>query len=252
MNHACGGAGGGDFGAGGAAGTGPGDTTARSSPPPPRDQVPSAFDEARIGAVLAAKRVAREQGIAGVLDALRARGRPADRVVAALTYDLETAPFTTNRRQLEELGYTVPAGPCLAPDPAVAQRALWHIVYGLERLGIYLLHTDHLSDQRLLEVLCTRVLVERVRDLAPSGDFSEFIDLSASREETDGPRGPDGLQGPLDHQPDQDDDASEVFGAAGPQPPRLADRDRFLPSSPMSRRDGTQAAADATDARGAP
>lgn len=220
------------------AGSGPGaakDAASGAAEPPARHEVPSSFDEARLAKVLAAKRSAREAGIAGVLEASRACGRPVDRVIAALTYDLELAPHTTNRVQLEELGYKVPDGPISDMNAAKARRALWHIVYGLERLGVYLLHTDHLSDRRLLEVLCSRVLVEQVRDLAPSGDFSEFIDLTASREDGAPAAGPDGLQGPFDHQPDQEEDASEVLRSAESQSRPIADRDRFLPMSRISR-----------------
>ncbi|MCE2881989.1 MAG: hypothetical protein LW636_06495 [Planctomycetaceae bacterium] len=169
---------------------------------------------------------------------MRETGEAVDRFVAMMRYDFELAPLTTNRRQLEEIGVALDSGLWKSGADAEVRLSLWRIVYGLERLGIYLVHTDHLSDRRMLFILLERVLVEQVRDVVGSGDFSEYIDLGASDEHE-----PDGLEGPFEHHPEQDDGGFECGG--GPRPkPALVERDRFLPTarSPISR-DAENAAA---------
>jgi hypothetical protein len=52
-------------------------------------------------------------------------------------------------------------------------------VQGLAALGVYLVSTNHLSDRRLLTVLCTSILREKVRDVPPSDEMSEYVDLTA-------------------------------------------------------------------------
>jgi len=201
------------------------------SPIPTRAEACSSLGDAAIGSVLAAKRAVREQGIDAAFSAMREVGGTVDRFVAMMRYDFELAPLTSNRRQLEEIGVVLDSEIWKSGSDVGVRLALWRIIYGLERLGIYLIHTDHLSDRRMLFILLERVLVEQVRDVVGSGDFSEYIDLGASDEHE-----PDGLDGPFEHRPEQDDGGFERGG--GPRPkPALADRDRFLPTarSPVSR-----------------
>jgi hypothetical protein len=171
------------------------------SPRAPRPQdhpAPRSNDEIR--ALFARKSEAREAGIRAILDEARNAGRPIERFVAAINYDSERAPRTTNREQLRELGIVVPDQDQLPADAAELRRVLWTIIYGLARLGIYLTGTDALDDRALLQRLCGSVLSDEVADIPPSADMSEFIDLSP------GSCDPDGLAGPLDFTPDEDDD----------------------------------------------
>ena len=46
---------------------------------------------------------------------------------------------------------------------------------------MFLSGTDHLGDRTLLNMLCTRIIEEQVRDVPPSRDMSEFVDLTACR-----------------------------------------------------------------------
>jgi len=187
---------------------------ARDAPDPALH--PAGRSDAEIRMLLASKASRRDEGIRRVLEEAKSKGREIERFVAAITYDTELAPRTTNRRQLLELGIVVPSADALPQEDAEVKRVLWTIVYGLARLGIFLTGTDAMDDRALLERLCGRVLLDEVSDIPPSADMSEFIDLSA----------PDGLTGPFEASPDSDDDADELSRSAGGAP---SDRDRMLP-----------------------
>jgi hypothetical protein len=190
--------------------------------------------DAEVRALFARKAAVREQGIQRILDAEKDKGRVIDRYVAAIKYDSDLAPRTTNRRQLLELGIDAPAANAIPKSDIEVHRALWSVIYGLARLGIYLTATGGLSDRALLIKLCSAILDEEVRDIPPSADMSEFIDVAPF----DHP--PDGLEGPFEFNA-EDDDANEFTKAPHPQPSwkpsskrRAIDRDRLLPR-PASR-----------------
>lgn len=139
------------------------------------------LDDRRIAEMLGRKREARERAIAQLQAELRSRGMPAERIVAAIMYDGEHAPKSTNRAQLGLMGVEVPrtldAIAALGADDCA--RELWRVIYGLACLGIFLIGTDHLDDRRLLTFLAVRVLEEEIHDVPPIEEMSEFIDLGA-------------------------------------------------------------------------
>lgn len=205
----------------------------RAGAPSPSDH-PAGRSDAEIRELFARKSRRREQGIREVIEQAKARGSVVERFVAAIQYDSELAPKTTNRRQLLELGIDVPAGDGVPTDATEVSRTLWTIIYGLARLGIFLTGTDTYDDRALLEKLCTRVLVDEVSDIPPSGDLSEFIDLTPPPSEE---QDPDGLVGPFEYEPHSDDDE---FASTKPGPqerakesceprPVAVERDRLLP-----------------------
>lgn len=238
--------------AGGGASVGP--VRIESEPPPDRfalgapcvvpARAPRAEDHAapcsdgRIRALFARKSAQREAGIQAILDEARAEGRVMERFMAAIAYDTEQAPRTTNRAQLLELGIEVPPVEAIPADDQAVHRLLWTIIYGLARLGIFLTGTDGLDDRALLTKLCGTVLGDQVADIPPSADMSEFIDLTpmslASSAGSEGTAdaavasGPDGLSGPLDFDPDDDDDPLGGRGDA-PTVASVVDRDAMLP-----------------------
>ncbi len=255
----------GDEGAGAAGGgSSVGPVRIESEPPPDRFALgapcvvpacaPRAEDHAapcsdgHIRALFSRKSAQREAAIQAILDQARAEGRVMERFMAAIAYDTEQAPRTTNRAQLLELGIVVPAVDAIPAADDEAHRLLWTIIYGLARLGIYLTGTDGLDDRALLGKLCGTVLGDQVADIPPSADMSEFIDLTpmtlASRVglgdmqgDIDGDTvaaGPDGLSGPLDFDPDEEDDS---LGRQGARPAsvgqaigaQVVDRDSMLP-----------------------
>jgi hypothetical protein len=180
-----------------------------------------------VQAVFARKRAARENEIARLLAEAKEAGRPAERIVAAIVYDSEHAPRSTNRRQLAEIGVACPPpGPIGLSDRDTAA-ALWRVIYGLAHLGIFITGTDHLDDRTLLRILCSRILEEEIRDVPPSRDMSEFIDLTPCRADR-----PDGLEGPFDTDADELDDVDGEVGSGRRQPSRAerdAGRDALLP-----------------------
>jgi hypothetical protein len=134
-------------------------------------------------------------------------------------------------------------------------RALWCVIYGLARLGIFLTGTDRLDDRALLAKLSTRILDDEVGDIPPSADMSEFIDVDPpvnegdgdervgddrAGDERDGDRGavrdgrgddgPDGLHGPFDYgSGDDEDDEGSLTRKAARAAKVVVDRDRLLP-----------------------
>lgn len=190
---------------------------------PPLEAHRPAIDDATVQAVFAQKRAAREERIAKIVAEAKEAGRPAERIVAAIIHDSEQAPYSTNRRQLAEIGVACPPSGPFALAEADVTSALWRVIYGLAHLGIYLTGTNHLDDRALLRILCTRILEEEIRDVPPSRDMSEFIDLTPCRAEV-----PDGLEGPFDDNGDDLDDLEDPIGP-GRQPRDVLERDALLP-----------------------
>lgn len=190
---------------------------------PTLEQHRPTLDEARVQAVFAHKRAAREERIAAIVAEAKKAGKPAERIVAAIVHDSEQAPHSTNRRQLAEIGVACPPpGPITLTD-AEAAATLWRVIYGLAHLGIFLTGTNHLDDRMLLRILCTRILEEEIRDVPPSRDMSEFIDLTPCRADF-----PDGLEGPYDADGDELDDIDGEVGP-GSRTGHAVERDALLP-----------------------
>jgi hypothetical protein len=139
---------------------------------------PVASDPVDREAVFARKRAARQEGIARLIEAEAARGKKLDRLLATIQWDGEHAALTTNLDQLREIGVYPPREVAGLGDEDVPA-ALQLVVQGLAALGIFLSGTNHLSDRRLLTVLCTSILREKVRDIPPSDEVSEYVDLTA-------------------------------------------------------------------------
>ncbi len=181
-------------------------------------------------AVFERKRAERNAAIDRIISEEKAKGLVLDRLLASIAYDLHHAPRTTNLRQLAEIGIHPPAVDALdAEDLADALRI---VIDGMASLGIYLRDTDHLDDRRLYAVLLTQVLAEEVRDIPPTDEVSEFIDLGsvAPAGARDGDDGDDGdgancaENGAIGA---GDGDGIEAFPS--PLHPKVTDRDRHLP-----------------------
>lgn len=193
----------------------------RDSPPP--EDFPAGRSDDEIRALFRRKSQLREEAIRRILEESRASNQPLERFAAAIQYDSELAPRTTNRRQLLEIGIEVPAPDEIPSDGAAVHRLLWTIIYGLARLGIFVTGTGSYDDRSLLAKLCSSVLLDEVSDVPPSADMSEFIDVTPM-DELDG---------------DDDDDPFDANRAArasllespgkGLDPDPNRDRDRLLP-----------------------
>ncbi|MSQ90564.1 MAG: hypothetical protein EXS01_04105 [Phycisphaerales bacterium] len=121
------------------------------------------------------KRQTRSDAIDKLVADATARGDCTDRLYWTLIYDFEHAPMTTNLKQLEEAG--VQPQPAESLDAHELHNALWEVIDSLGELGMFLLHTNHLTDRALYERLTQQILVEPVRDLPPDAGVREFIDL---------------------------------------------------------------------------
>jgi hypothetical protein len=104
----------------------------------------------------------REQAIASILEA----DQSLRRIDAAVQYDCEQAPISTNWKMLEMLGI----------DPNSAPLA--DIIVGLARWNIFLNGTDHLTDEEVDSFLKTRILLDEIRMLPPNDDMYEFITIN--------------------------------------------------------------------------
>ncbi len=121
------------------------------------------------------KRLVRTRAIDRLVEDATTRGDCEDRLYWTLIYDFEHAPMTTNLEQLSEAGVR-PMCAFLLDEEALAD-ALDQVTATLAELGIFLLHTNHLTNRALYTVLVERILIEPVRDLPPDAGVHEFIDL---------------------------------------------------------------------------
>ena len=144
----------------------------------------------------------REKAIDQLVADAAERGDCVDRFYWMLVYDLEMAPMTSNLKQLTDLGLAVP--PPAEMDERELHEKLWEVVESLGDLGVFLLHTDGLSDRELYSRLFHEILTEPVRDLPPTEGVSEFIDLIGGA-------------------------AQACANAEGVEVVAKVDRDRFLP-----------------------
>jgi hypothetical protein len=124
----------------------------------------------KVKKVVEAKTKARENFI--VLS-----GQP--RMMAAMEYDSEHAPFSNNATQLEEIGISIPSIEEIKDmSDDTASACLTIVICNLASLGIFFVGTDHMTDRAMLSLLCEKILVEKIRDIPPSPDMTEFLDLS--------------------------------------------------------------------------
>jgi hypothetical protein len=182
----------------------------------------------------------REQAIDRLVAAAVDRGdADTDRTYWTMVHDFEMAPPTSGRAMLLEQGI-VPLPPQEMPADADLHDELWTVIEALASAGVYLLHTDHLTDRDLYARLYYRILDEPTRCLPSEAGAAEFIDvlhpldvdcggvgkrlherLLAAGEPGMGQRAPGagpGARGPRCDEP------------AGGTPP--ADRDRWMPRPP--------------------
>ena len=172
--------------------------------------------------VQARKRKVRDDEIDRLQREAGERGEITDRMFWTMVYDFERAPWTTNRRQLGELGLEVPSLDDVAADE-VADR-LREVIGGLARINVFLLHTDHLGDVELYRRLTEEILDEPIRDIPVCPGVREYIDLLGGGSEGD-------LETFLKHYAsDEDRERHRLEHGSVPrhEPPPF-DRDRDLP-----------------------
>ena len=89
-----------------------------------------------------------------------------DPMLGAIIYDHSMAPETTNIKMLEMIGI----------DTDLA--TLDEIIEGLAKWEIYLVNTNHLSDEELHNRLLNRILQDPTRLIPPNKEMFEVLDLN--------------------------------------------------------------------------
>ena len=105
----------------------------------------------------------RNEKIDALVQKAQAENDCTDRMYWTLIHDFEHAPLTTNLEQIKDAG--------------LEWTTVDQLAVCLGKIGVYLIHTDHLSDSELKDRLVNGILIEPVRDLPPDSGVHEFIDL---------------------------------------------------------------------------
>lgn len=195
------------------------------------------LSEAEIRAILDRKRELRDEAIERRIQAANSvdtssdtsSGKSGDklslaggaRLAAAIAHDMELDASTTNRQQLMEIGVELPPIGGAPSSSDEVHQLLWRVIYGLARLGIFLVDTEHLDDRALVTLLLDRILNDSVPDIPPNDDMTEFIGLcdpstmgAVSGQSVSGDGKPDGLMGPFDCTTEDGDDEWQPWGLA--------------------------------------
>jgi len=97
--------------------------------------------------------------------------------------EYEEAPWTTNFRQLERAGVSLPAPETLNDQEVTAK--LWEVINKLAQMRIFLEETDHLSDRELYTTLWNDALREETKDIMLGQDSACHIPLLGSGSDED-------------------------------------------------------------------
>ena len=93
----------------------------------------------------------------------------------SMVYDTTEAPNSTSRARLLEYGI-IPVPPHELTTSLDVHDELWTIIEALAKAGMFLFHTNHLSDSDLYARLYYKILDEPTRMLPPASVCAEFID----------------------------------------------------------------------------
>lgn len=96
------------------------------------------------------------------------------RLIAAMKYDQEIAPMTTNRLQLLEMGVDVGDNP--------SRETVQQAINALSQINVFFVGTEHLSEDAFTTIF-GKVIDDKTPDLPANPDSSEFVDVSNSSDE---------------------------------------------------------------------
>jgi len=97
--------------------------------------------------------------------------------------EYEEAPWTTNFRQLESAGVSLPP-PDSLNDQELTEK-LWEVIHALVLLRVFIDQTDHLSDRELYSQLWVDCLREETKQLMPSPGAAWHIPMLGSCSDED-------------------------------------------------------------------
>jgi hypothetical protein len=144
--------------------------------------------------------------------------------------EYETAEPMSLFKWLANSGVEVPASNQL--DDKTISIKLQEVIYGMAYLGTYLVHTNHLSDRELYDVLCD-CLTEEVVLFPENPDYAYIIDLIGGAESGSA----EDIQTYLKYYADEKARVKWGHNWPGDKIPKHEDppfdRDRFLPQSPL-------------------
>jgi len=95
----------------------------------------------------------------------------------------EEAPWTTNFKQLEEKGVSLPASGTFDDDQVSMK--LWEVIHHLASLRVFLSETDHLSDRELYTLLWDDILHEETKNIEMDQDSACHIQLLSGGSDED-------------------------------------------------------------------
>jgi hypothetical protein len=97
---------------------------------------------------------------------------------------LENGPFTTNFAQLVRAGVNLPAPETL--DDVQLHLTMWKVIMALADLGVFIEHTDHLSDRDLYAHLWHHTRRDEVPDIDHEpGESACHVDVLGGGSEED-------------------------------------------------------------------
>ena len=144
--------------------------------------------------------------------------------------EYETAEPISLLTWLANSGVEVPSSDQL--DDKTLSAKLQEVIYGMAYVGAYLLHTNHLSDRELYELL-SDCLTEEVVLFPENPDYAYIIDLIGGVESGSD----EDIQTYLKYYASEKDRVKWSHDWAGDKIPKHEDppydRDRFLPQSPL-------------------
>jgi hypothetical protein len=97
--------------------------------------------------------------------------------------DYEEAPWTTNFKQLENAGVSLPAPDSLNDEELTAK--LWEVIQKLALLHVFIEQTDHLSDRELYTHLWTDSLREETKAMQMAANGAWHIQILGSCSDED-------------------------------------------------------------------
>lgn len=114
------------------------------------------------------------------IETLVNNGKFPDYMSATLHYDFNDAPLTTNYDMLQSAGVLIVSPKDILETCGSFTFHLNHLIHSLAALNVFLINTNHFTDEQLYAKLWEGPLKDEVRFLPPNDGAAEYIDMIAS------------------------------------------------------------------------